>query len=198
MMDAAWVARVRWRSRGAWLWPTFAGLTLVDGLIGHALPPAGETQTFVAAAILACGLNLVVVVVLRAPVGALIRRVRPDLPKIIARDYAGTAMLGVVTAGILAIGLAHHSAVTAHRDAMREAVSRAEAWIGTRAPAQFRRDAGSISTLEIEPGRTYRSCAVTPDGRRSFCVIVRPRLPLAQSVRFDGYEPNWLFAQGMG
>jgi hypothetical protein len=28
-------------------------------------------------------------------------------------------------------------------------------------------------------------------------VIVRPRLPLASSVRFDGYEPNSVFAQGM-
>ncbi len=197
-MDAAWVARARWRSRGAWLWPTFAALTLADGIIGHALPPAGETQTFVAALILGCGLNLVAVVVFRAPVGALIRRVRPDLPKIIARDYAGMAMLGAVTAVLLAIGLAHHSAVIAQRDAMREAVARAEAWIGTRAPAQFRRNAASISTLTIEPGRTYRSCAVTPGGRRSFCVIVKPELPLSQSVRFDGYEPNWLFAQGMG
>ncbi len=197
-MDAAWVARARWRSRGAWLWPTFVGLTIADGIIGHALPPAGETQTLVAALILGCGLNLVTVVVLRAPVGALVRRVRPDLPKLIARDYAGMGMLGVVSAALLAIGLAHNSAVLAHRQALREATARAEAWIGARAPAEFRRDANSISTLTIEPGRTYRSCAVTPDARHSFCVIVKPQLPLVQSVRFDGYEPNWLFAQGMG
>lgn len=197
-MDAAWVARVRWRSRGAWLWPTFAGLTIVDGIIGHALPPAGETQTLVAALILGCGLNLVAVVVLRAPVGALVRRVRPDLPKLIARDYAGQAMLGVVTAALLAIGLAHHSGIVTQRQAMHEAMARAEAWIGSRAPAEFRSNADSISTLTIEPGRTYRSCAVTPEGRRSFCVIVKPQLPLSQSVRFDGYEPNSLFASGMG
>jgi hypothetical protein len=28
-------------------------------------------------------------------------------------------------------------------------------------------------------------------------VIVKPRLPLASSVVFDGYEPNWLFAEGV-
>ncbi len=196
-MDGALIARVRWRRRGAWLWPTFAGLTIADGLIGHALPPSGETQTFFAAMLLGSGLNLAAVVVLRAPVGALVRRARPDLPKLIARDYAGTAAVTAVTAALLGIGLGHHSQVVAHRNALREAMTRAEAWIGTKAPAQFRRNAGSISTLTIEPGSTYRSCAPSADGR-SFCVIVRPQLPLAQSVRFDGYEPNWLFAQGMG
>lgn len=196
-MDAAWVVRARWRSRGAWLWPTFAVLTIVDGVIGHALPPAGETQTFVAATLLGCGLNLVGVVVLRAPVGAVFRRARPDLPKLIARDYAGTAIVGLVTVALLSTGLAHHSEVVAQRNALHEAEARAEAWIGAWAPAEFRRDAGLLSTLTIEPDRTYRSCALSLDGR-SFCVIVRPSLPLAESVRFDGYEPNSLFAQGMG
>lgn len=195
-MDAAWVARARWRSRGAWLWPTFGALTLVDGIIGHALPPAGETQTFVAAMLLGCGLNLVAVVVLRAPVGAVLRRVRPDLPKLIARDYAGTAMVGAVTAAVLAIGLAHHSTVVAHRDALREAVARAEAWIGDRAPSQFRRDAELINTFTIEPGSIYRSCVPSSDWRHSFCVIVKPQLPVDESVTFAGYEPNSVFAQG--
>ena len=44
-MDAAWLARMRWRRRGAWLWPTFAAALVADALIGHALPPAGESQT---------------------------------------------------------------------------------------------------------------------------------------------------------
>jgi len=28
-------------------------------------------------------------------------------------------------------------------------------------------------------------------------VIVKPHLPLQRSVVFDGYEPNWLFAEGV-
>ncbi len=197
-MDGAWFARARWRRRGAWLWPAFAALTVADGFIGHELPPSGETQTFIAAVLLGCALNLIGVILLRRPLGALVRRARPDLPKLIARDYAGTAVVGVVSAALLVVGVAHHSSVLAHRHALYEAIARAEAWIGARAPAQFRRDAAYISTLTIEPGLMYRSCAPSTDGRRSYCVIVKPQLPVAQSVRFDGYEPNSIFAQGLG
>jgi len=196
-MEGAWFARVRWRRRGAWLWPTFAALTLADGVIGHQLPPTGDKQTFVAAALLGCAFNLIGVIVLRWPLGSLIRRVRRDLPRDIAKDYAGTAVVIMVSVALLAWGLANRSSVDANQSALRDAVVRAQAWIGDRAPSEFRRDLARIGTLTIEAGRVYRSCVPSVDGRRAFCVIVRPRLPLASSVRFDGYEPNSVFAQGM-
>ena len=46
-MDGAWVARARWRRRGAWLWPAFAAFTIADAVIGHELPPAGDAETIV-------------------------------------------------------------------------------------------------------------------------------------------------------
>ena len=197
-MEGAWFARVRWRRRGAWLWPTFAALTLADGVIGHELPPTGDKMTFVAAALLGCAFNLIGVIVLRWPLGSLIRRVRRDLPWEVAKDYAGTAVVTLLSMTLLALGLANRSSVNANRDALRDAVVRAQAWIGDRAPTEFRRDVARISTLTIEAGRVYRSCVPSTDGRRAFCVIVRPRLPLASSVRFAGYEPNSVFAEGMG
>jgi hypothetical protein len=197
-MNGAWLARVRWRRRGAWLWPSFALLTIADAVIGHELPPSGETQTVVAAALLGCVLNLVGVVVLSWPVSKLLRRARPDLPNVVARDYAGTAMLALVAVALLVVGLAHRPAVIAQRDALREATVRAEAWIGDRAPTQFRRNASEIDTFTIEPGSVYRSCVPSSDGLRSYCVIVRPRLPLDQSVRYAGGEPNSVFDQGAG
>jgi hypothetical protein len=171
---------------------------MADGFIGHALPPTGDRQTFVAGALLGCALNLIGVIVLRWPLGALIRRVRPDLPWEVAKDYAGTLVVILVSVVLLAWGLAHRSTVIANQNALRDAVVRAQAWIGDRAPAEFRRDVARISTLTIEAGRVYRSCVSSLDGTRTFCVIVRPRLPLASSVRFAGYEPNSVFAQGMG
>ena len=38
---------------------------------------------------------------------------------------------------------------------------------------------------------------VRPFVKQSYCVIVKPRLPLDRSVVFTGYEPNWLFAEGV-
>jgi hypothetical protein len=195
-MDSAWLARVRWRRRGAWLWPTFAALTIVDAVIGHQLPPAGDTQTLVAAALLGCGLNLAVVVVLSWPAGAMIRRVRGDLPTVVARDYGGTLLVVGVTAALLAVGLAHRSTVNAHREALREAMARAEAWIGDRAPAEFRRDVASMSVFTIEAGRIYRACVRNLDGTRTYCVVVDDGRPLQHSVRPAGSEPNLGLATG--
>jgi hypothetical protein len=103
-----------------------------------------------------------------------------------------------VSVVLLAWGLANRSSIIADRNALRDAATRAQAWIGGQAPAEFRRNVTRISTLTIEARRVYRSCVQSVDGPRTFCVIVRPRLPLARSVRFDGYEPNSVFAQGLG
>jgi hypothetical protein len=90
-MDGAWLHRMRWRRRGAWLWPMFVALTVADAVIGHLLPPAGDSQTLVGAGLLALVLNLIAVILLSRPFGGLLRRFRRDLPSIVARDYAGTS-----------------------------------------------------------------------------------------------------------
>jgi hypothetical protein len=148
--------------------------------------------------LLGCAFNLIGVILLRRPLGALLRRARPDLPREVAGDYAGTGVVIAVSLVLLCWGLANRSSIIADRNALRDAVTRAQAWIGGQAPDEFRRNVARISTLTIETGHVYRSCVPSVDGRRTFCVIVRPRLPLAASVRFDGYEPNSAFAQGLG
>src|ERR1700730_14384781 len=100
-MDGAWLTRMRWRRRGAWMWPAFGALTLLDAVIGRALPPSGETQTLLAAALAAIVLHLIVVVLLCRPLGALLRRFRGDLPRLVARDYAGTFVVSCVSVGLV-------------------------------------------------------------------------------------------------
>jgi hypothetical protein len=197
-MDGAWLARVRWRRRGAWLWPAFVALIAVDALVGHALPPVGESQTLVSAALTGLVVNLLGVLFLTRPLGAVLRRRRPDLPVVVARNYAGTIVVVTVTAAIALIGLIHHSSVLAERNAMRDAMVRAQAWIGDRAPPEFRRNLALVDVFAIEQGSIYRACVPGDDGRRHYCVIVNRRLPFARSVRFSGYEPNSVFSEGVG
>jgi hypothetical protein len=197
-MDAGWMQRMRWRRRGAWLWPVFAVVTLADGAIGSALPLSGDSQSPVGAALLACCLNLVGVVLLSRPLAMLIRRRRGDLPLLVAHNYAGTAVVLAIAIVLLLAGVAHRPSIQAHQRALRDALVRAEAWIGDRAPAQFRRNVRLVSAFAIEPGSVYRACVPSDDGRRTYCVIVRTQLPLMRSVSFDGYEPNSVFAQGAG
>jgi hypothetical protein len=197
-MESGWWGRMRWRRRGAWMWPAFAAAVLTDAVIGHLLPSSGETETLIGAALGALVLNLIGVVLLSWPLGLVVRRFRADLPKLVARNYAGTLVVGAVTAVLLAVGLVHHASVIADQRAMRDAISRAQAWIGDRAPARFRRDVQFVSAFAIQPGSVYRACVPSADGRQTYCVIVNTRAPFPRGVSFGGYEPNDAFSEGVG
>jgi hypothetical protein len=199
LVESAWLTRVRWRHRGAWLWPAFAILTLADAVIGHALPPSGESQSLLGAMLAAVFLNLIAIVLLSVPFGAALRRARPDMPRVVARDYGGTTALLLVSAALLVAGAAHRPSVVSHRDAMHDAISRAQAWIGDRAPAEYRRNIQYVSAVAIEPGSIYRMCVPSiNDFRHNYCVIVKTHMPFTQSVRFDGHESNADFSRGTG
>ncbi|MFZ0039957.1 MAG: hypothetical protein WAK93_01505 [Solirubrobacteraceae bacterium] len=196
-MDGAWLARARWRRRGAWLWPTFVVAVLFDAAIVCVLPMAGTAQSFFGGLVIGMLFSLVAVVLCSRPLGALLRRARPDLPVMIARDYGGTFAVVFVSAVIVTIGLLHHSTITSQQSALRDAVVRAEAFIGARAPAQFASNATHTDTYTIESGSIYRVCAPSRDeGTRYYCVIVKAKLPLAQSVVYAGSEPNAVLAEG--
>jgi hypothetical protein len=195
-MQSAWLARLRWRQRGAWLWPTFVVTVLLDGVIVHELPMIGDRQSVYGGLLAGLILNVLAVLFCSRPGGMLLRRVRPDLPDGVARNYAGAAAVLVVSAGILGIGLLHRSTILDRQRMLDDVVARAEAYIGDRAPAAFRVNAAHTDTFTIQAGSVYRTCVPSSNGRRTYCVIVKPKLPLAQSVVFAGYEPNWLFAEG--
>jgi hypothetical protein len=180
------------------LWPTFALLMLIDAVVGHELPPQGDSESWASAWLVAVLAMLVAVILLSGALGVVIRRWRSDMPRVVARDYAGTAVIVIVSAGLLAAGLAHRSAVNADRAALREAVARAQAWIGGRAPVAFRAELRYTSTFVIQPGSVYRTCVRDRSRTRTYCVIVHMRMPFAHSVSFSGYEPNSVMSAGTG
>jgi hypothetical protein len=175
----------------------FAALALADGVIGHALPVSGRAQDVAGGVLVGLVLNLVAVVLLSRPLGALLRRRRRDLPVGVARNYAGTACLILVSAGFVAAGLANRADIRSDDVALRDALVRGEAFIGARAPAQFRRNVTRPDVYTIEAGSVYRMCVPNAGHTRNWCVVVRRDLPFAQSVRFDGSESNATFALGV-
>lgn len=174
----------------------FIVLSLVDALIGHALPVSGPRQSVAGGLVVGLALNLLAVVLLSRPLGAVLRRRRRDLPTEIARNYAGTLCLVLIAAGFVAAGLANRSDLRSDDVAFRDALVRAEAYIGDRAPAQFRANAAQADTYVIQADSIYRMCVPNTARTRTYCVIVRRSLPFARSVVFAGYEPNALFAAG--
>jgi hypothetical protein len=195
-MFGGWLARMRWRRRGAWLWPTFAALTVFDGIIGLGLPLSGDSQSLVGGILAGLLLNLLAVLAISTPGGALMRRRRPDLPRLVARDYAGTFAVVLVAICLAGIGVTHRASIEANQRALSDALARAAAWMGDRAPAEFRANLEHLNTYTIEPGRLYRTCVQSRQTRRTYCVIVKRDAPFGQSVTFAGYEPNSMFAAG--
>src|ERR1700739_2851545 len=172
-MESAWLHRARWRWRGALLWPTFVLAVFADGVIASVRPFVGDSQSFGGGVLAGLIINLLGVMLLSVPVGALIRRARPDMPAQVARNYGGALVVVVLTAGLLAIGMVHHTGVLSDQRVLDDAIVRAEAYIGDRAPAEFRVNAAHTDTYIIQPGVIYRTCVPSRYRPRYYCVIVK-------------------------
>jgi hypothetical protein len=192
-MDRERLTRLRWRLRGAWMWPAFAGLTVVDAVLLHVLPFQGDKADLVPSVLVAVLFNLLAVAVLAPLAGWFVRRRRPDLPRMIATDYAGAVILVLVTLALLSGGIAHHSVVSRDSSRLRTATLAGRAYIGHNAPPPFRDNILDSTTVTVEHGRLYRTCASDLGGQRAWCVFVRTD-GSAPRVRFAGNEPNSSFA----
>src|SRR3954463_7600616 len=98
-VERLWWPRLRWRMRGAWQWPAFAALTLVDGVLLSELPFYDRGPGSLVGGLLLAGfVNLFAVAVVAPLAGRWLRGRRPDLPRLVANDYAGTVAIVCFTA----------------------------------------------------------------------------------------------------
>ena len=184
--------RLRWRLRGAWMWPVFGLLTVADAVLLHHLPVAGSTTPYVGAFLLAGFLNLLAVAVV-APLTALaVRRRRPDLPRVVAVDYAGTALLGVVSVALLGAGLAHRPARLAAENALAVQAEAARNYVAAQAPAEYRARVHAMTSLQLEES-LFRSCVPGDDPDRWLCLFVDTASTPAGVTRDPSKESNATF-----
>jgi hypothetical protein len=196
-MDATSLVRLRWRLRGAWLWPSFFVLSLADAAIISDLNLSGSSATSVVGAwLLGCVLSLLGIVLLGGLLGGVVRRLRPDMPRVVARNYAGAIITLAVTLVLLAAGLIHHAAVAGDQQALQDATAQAEAYIGTHAPAEFQRDLRKLDTYVVLPRVVYRVCAADAGGTRHYCVVVNRKERFGRDVHYSGSESNGLLSEG--
>jgi hypothetical protein len=169
--ERVWHRRLRWRLRGAWQWPAFIALTLFDGVLLAVLPFYGDGAGGVLPGVLLAGfLNLFAIAVLAPAAGRILRRRRPDLPRAVAANYAGTALLVAIAALLLVGGLLHRPAVAEERDDERAVVAAVHGYVLHSAP-QYRPGLDAIDAVMILP-EEYRACVPGPDPTRWLCLIV--------------------------
>lgn len=181
--------RMRWRMRGAWQWPTFVAVTLLDAALIHHLPLAGEGTGWIAALLLAGCLNLIAVAVLGGIGGWLLRRRRPDLPKVVADDYVGTALVLAMAAVFLVAGLLHRPQVLDEREAVATQAAAVRRWVAAEAEPLYRSHVAAADTLRLEED-LYRTCVPGDDPKRHLCLIVDTASSPPVVKRDDNREPN--------
>jgi hypothetical protein len=170
---AVWPARLRWRLRGALLWPLFALLTVLDAVLLGVLPIAGRGTDFVPALLLAMFFNLLAVAGLGRVAARSLRRRRPDLPRVVADDRAGSFLLAAVTAVLVVAGVIHgpgRAAADRAAAAEREAV---RAYVLAHGTSVHRSHLGAMDT--VQHGDDFFRTCVPGDpaaGVRPLCLLV--------------------------
>jgi hypothetical protein len=164
-------------------------MTIAGGLCVHARPLSGQGTGLIGALLLAGFVDLGAVALIGPLLARGLRRRRPDLPRIVAFDYAGTAMLVGVLAILVTAGFLHHGSVMRELHATAYATGLARDYVSRHAPAPYRAGVARADTYRVDPGRVYRTCVPGRTPGRPFCVVVHldtspPRLVL------DGHEPN--------
>jgi hypothetical protein len=175
--------------RGAWLWPAFFAFVAIDGALIALLPPYEGTPDDIVGAVLMAGFaNLLVIAVLAPLAARALRRRRPDLPRVVAYDYAGTALVVALAAGLLAAGLLHRPAAAAERGDEAAMFAAVHDFVTTQA-VEWQDGLARIDAVQLAP-EVYRACVPGHDPRRSLCLIVDTDRRPARVVRDDSMTPN--------
>jgi hypothetical protein len=190
-----WPRRLRWQLLGAWRWPIFLVMTLIDGVIASALPPSGTHANFIPSLIISSFANLFL---MGAVAPWLAKRIaarqglQPAAAKFPPRDSGellvdrvAAALLVLAAVGLLAVGLGNRRVVVADTNDEKTAVQAAQSFVAAHAPADVRRNAdqGFLSPHRLEP-KYWRICGRHNDPTRAWCVYVSTKAS-PPSVKHD-------------
>jgi hypothetical protein len=185
--------RLRWRLSGAWGLPTFVLATFVGTAIVVLLPLAGQKSNVVGAFLLCGFANLFVLAVVAPGAGWLLRRRRPELPRAVATDRAGTGLMVGLLGVLLAIGIAHHGSKVASDDADRRQLAAVRRYLHNQADAQYRANIGRESVWK-QSDELYRTCVPGRDPRKNLCLYVDMSGPYPAISVDPDQQPNSVVA----
>jgi hypothetical protein len=190
-------SRLRWRLRGAWQWPAFAAAVVAEAVLLNALPVWGDgVGGIVPGLLLAGSLNLIVVALVAPVVGLAVRRRRRDLPRPVASDYAGTALVGVLFVALLAGGLEHRGDLAAERFERAQNAVAVARFVRAQEP-EYAHGLAMMDALQVEGGM-YRTCVPGDDPDRPLCLFVRTDQDPPSIMRDGDRAPNTVYRSQNG
>jgi hypothetical protein len=196
--EQLWARRMRWRLRGAWQWPAYALLTLLDAVILHELPPVREGIDFVPALIVSSFGNLFLMGAVAPWLGKRLAErehaaggngiplaVRAEVLK----DRTAAVLLAIATAGLLVAGLGNQPAVVAETEDVEDAIGLLERYVAANAPHEIQRNLEIVNTDRLEEG-FFRMCINYDERDRAWCVFVNVKDEPPTVVRDPSEVPN--------
>lgn len=162
------MGRLRWRLEGALQWPLFAVLTVADAVLLMVLPISGTGPPLVPALLLAMFFNLVAVAALGRPAGRLVRRRRPEMPRVVAEDRGGVVLLCAVTLALVTGGVIHAPRAGEAQRALRAQSEAARAYVVAHGTAEQRANLGAIDTQQHAED-FFRTCV---PGEPAICLLI--------------------------
>jgi hypothetical protein len=192
-----WPARMRWRLRGAWMWPSFIVLTLLDGFLMHHLSPVREGIDLIPALLLATFGNLVLIGALGPWLARRTWKRRPAAdpgapPKAqleVLSDRIGTGLLVAGVFGIVAAGLANRPTIVVETNQRERAAKLLEDYVEAHGDDELRRNLEASDTRRYADGY-YRSCIPHDDRERATCFFIDVRKDQSRFDRDPSQVPN--------
>jgi hypothetical protein len=200
--EVFWTRRLRWRLRGALMWPVFALLTIGDGLLLHFLPPNRAGVRIVPGLIIASFTNLFLIGVI-APFIA--RRLatrerqahkaegREPVPREVLLDRSASALLIVGAIGLTVAGLGNRPVIVSETKATEKNARLVENYVSAHGTAEVKANLQTANTKRLADGY-FRTCINLNDRTKAFCMyvdtkrntVVPDRSALPNAVQFGG------------
>ena len=178
-----WTRRLKWRLRGAWMWPTFAILTILEGFVAHRWPPTGfRINDVFIGAILALFANLFFVGVAAPWIARRLverdrRGGRERFPPEVYLDRTATALLIIGFVGLIVAGLGNQRVITG----ATKTGELARRYVDAHADAEVKHNLDRANTRDYSDD-FHRVCVPRDDPKVQYCMFVDTK---KKTVDFD-------------
>jgi hypothetical protein len=193
-----WAARLRWRLRGATMWPAFVVLTFVDGVVLHLLPPLRTGVDLIPGILIATFANLFLIGAVAPFLAGRMRARRPGPPappqaaREVLVDRFGTALLAAGLLGIVAAGLATRPLVVSETESTQANARAVRDYVLASGDDELIRNLDTANTVRLSEDY-FRTCIARDDRRHNFCVFVDTSRRPVDVTRDSSAEPNSVF-----
>jgi hypothetical protein len=189
-------SRLRWRLRGAWMWPTFVLTTILDGILLWQLPPIRTGVDLIPGILLATFGNLFLAGAL-APWFArrLAANRRPPATsgeREVIKDRFGTALLVAGVFAVLVSGLAARPTVVSETEDTEANARAVRDHVLRSGDDELVRNLETANTIRLEEDY-FRTCIARDDRDRYACFFVHTDESPPRVARDPSQEPNSVY-----